>query len=158
MCQSIPLSAMGVACRLLTSFKGYFVLATVHKQLGQVLSGIPIHIGWLFKVFGIRFCMGCALAGLVLMAGWMLPQSDADTAVARDTDTVIQFSSVTPKASLSAALPPTQRDDHHRLSYLEFDPAVSHRLNHSGMTQSVLTGSHLTRAHFFTGKASPVSQ
>lgn len=34
-------------------------------------------------------------------------------------------------------------------SYLEFDPEIANRLSHGELTRAVLTGSHLTRAHFF---------
>lgn len=124
-------------------------------QLSQFLRFLVYQsraIGWASRVFGIRFCLGIALAGILLLANW-LPQFQP-LALSVEGSQVASLSMVAPELvtsqrhyrspkalSLNARLTP---------SYLEFDPIVSQRLNHSGMTQSVLTGSHLTRAHFFT--------
>ncbi|MEO0534474.1 MAG: hypothetical protein AAF215_11495 [Cyanobacteria bacterium P01_A01_bin.123] len=137
---------------------GLSVLSLIHRQVSQALHRINAWFGWIVKVFGIRFCLGFALACLVLLAGW-LPQIEKFTAVPDEGSPIVQLSSVVAQGSASTSFRSAQSSghntlssaaDHHELTYLEFDPAVAQRLSHSGLTHRVLTGSHLTRAHLFT--------
>lgn len=142
------------------------VLSLIYKQVKRAFNRASTWFSWVIRIFGLRFCLGFVLACLVLLAGW-LPQIESSMAAFNDGSIAVQQPSSINANKLSikslASVQPSMNgsklssDSRPTSSYLEFDPAVAQRLNYSGLTQNVLTGSHLTRAHFFTNSVSSSS-
>lgn len=111
---------------------------------------------WLIQLIDLRLALVIGLGVFLIAVGVDSSNNYANAADLREAsirtlDLAAPHPSNTASSRVQAEAKQTDE-----VTYLEFDPAIAHRLNHSALTQAVLTGSHLTRAHLFTHTANSV--
>ncbi|HEY9881121.1 MAG TPA: hypothetical protein V6D29_21860 [Leptolyngbyaceae cyanobacterium] len=125
------------------------------KKSGSWLKQLLNWSYWLIRLIDVRLALVVGLGAFLLTVG--VDSNNYATAADLREASVQTINLAAPHLSHAASghveSEPKQTSE---TTYLEFDPAIAHRLSQGALTRAVFTGSHLTRAHLFTQTANSV--